>query len=966
MKRESKMKKKTVITSLLALTFLSLAACAPSPDSPSSSEAGESSSVSSADASSNESSEASSAPEVLTVSILAPEKTVLEIGEEEILEAKVEGSASEHRINWYSSAPEVLSVTQQGKIIALAAGTSEVTAKVGEFSSAPLLITVNRKKVPSVTLEAPSSTQIEVNQTLQLTAKTVDDEGLTLSFSADNDNVEVSAEGLVTGKKAGTSHVVASLGEGIVSNAIEITVLEESKDLSVTLKALEKEIFLKGETFSLEAEVKGNVNSYPVVYSSSAPEVASVSEEGLVTAVSAGTATLSASVHGVSASVSIRVLDAYDPVESIRYVSSAVTLAKGESLVLEKKDVSILPITSDQSFTLTSSNSKLVSVDVDEISAKGLTGDTPVTVTLRAGEASFDIAVTVVTAKTLHAGEVKAKLEKAAASELTQAKSGHFYMNDKNAAGEDTTYEKFDFKVYSDSKSEVHYQKKATSSWANADQRITWTKLGDSRLIKASQDLADGAVKSSFYSSYNIVPDDSSSTEYSDVKASVAEKALNLPIVNTGNDASKMGFAQSVLNTYFPSSGHTFFSEDSLSELVDTFTFSQTGNVYTLGIDSMATASSSSKDHVDLTLEFEGDLLKSVSGTVAHFKGETDWDTDKTIWSANGSTVLDGALEVGEREASPADSFSAESLLATSFDAQFYTGYGASKKVATSFGVNVDISYEAINVVPETWNKDVDPISISFPGHEDIVKKSSYGFSFKVTEEIADLEVVVSTLNVSKTYHLSIKELKTQKLAFAKESMKTFVGEKLSEQVNFDKNAVTDLAFSVVGDNADKATITVNSLSASLGYCSFYFTATEQGTYSIEASDAKTGLKAKATVTVLGNSDAELVDFLTSSSWSGDHGSKNIAMSKQEDGSIKLVMTVSCTDDYYDDVYVKATIVFNVTDGKLVFVSSANDNSDSELTCTSIAFASGKHSSLLVKFSINSEWSVDNITLTAK
>lgn len=962
MKRESKMKRKTVITSLLALTFLSLAACAPSPDSPSSSEARESSSVSSADVSSNESSEASSVPEVLTVSILVPEKTVLEIGEEETLEAKVEGSASEHRINWYSSAPEVLSVTQQGKIIALAAGTSEVTAKVGEFSSAPLLITVNRKKVPSVTLEAPSSTQIEVNQTLQLTAKTVDDEGLTLSFSADNDNVEVSAEGLVTGKKAGVSHVVASLGEGIVSNAIEITVLEESKDLAVTLKALEKEIFLKGETFSLEAEVKGNVNSYPVVYSSSAPEVASVSEEGLVTTVSAGVATLSASVHGVS----IRVLDAYDPVESIRYVSSAVTLAKGESLVLEKEDVSILPITSDQSFTLTSSNSKLVSVDVDEISAKGLTGDTPVTVTLRAGEASFDIAVTVVTAKSLHAGEVKAKLEKAAAVELTQAKSGHFYMNDKNAAGEDTTYEKFDFKVYSDSKSEVHYQKKATSSWANKDQRITWTKLGDSRLIKASQDLADGAVKSSYYSFYNIVPDDSSSTAYTDVKASTAEKALNLPIVNTGNDASKMGFAQSVLNTYFPSSGHTFFGEDSLSDLVDTFTFSQTGNVYILGIDSMSTASSSSKDHVDLTLEFEGDLLKNVSGTVAHFKGETDWDTDKTTWSANGSTVLDGALEVGEREASPADSFSAESLLATSFDAQFYTGYGSSKKVATSFGVNVDISYEAIDVVPDTWDKTVDPISISFPGHEDIVKKSSFGSSFKVTEEIADLEVVVSTLNVSKTYHLSIEELKTQKLAFAKESMKTFVGEKLSGQVNFDKNAVTDLTFSVVGGSADKATITVNNLSASLGYCSFYFTATEQGTYSIEASDAKSGLKAKATVTVLGNSDAELVDFLTSSSWSGNYGSKNIAMSKQEDGSIKLVMTVSCMDDYWEDTYVKATIVFNVAGGKLVLVSSTNDNSASELTCTSIAFASGKHSSVLVKFSINSEWSVDNITLTAK
>lgn len=962
------MKKKTVITSLLALTFLSLAACAPA-ENPTPSESGQPSSsqngseASSSEAGSESASEISSAPEILTITILTPEKTTLEIGEEETLQAKVEGgSLEEYRVNWFSSNPDVLSVAQSGKIIALAAGTSEVTAKVNDFVSEPLLVTVNAKKVPSVTLSAPENNQIEINQTLQLEATTKDAEGLSLSFSADNDNVEVSASGLVTGKKVGSSHITASLGEGIVSNTIEIIVLEESKNLSVALNPLEKEIFVKDETFTLSAVVKGNVNSYPIVYSSSAPSVASVDENGLVTALSEGIAVLTATVHGVSDSLSIRVLNAYDPVESIRYVSSSLTLGKGESLVFEKEDVSILPATADQSFTVTSSNSKLVSADVDEITARALTGDTPVTVTLKAGEATFDIAVTVVEAKTLHVAEVKTKLEKAAKAELTQAKSGHFYLNDKNASGEDTTYEKFDFNVYSDAKSETHHQKK--TSYTTTDERITWTKLGDDRLIKATQTLTGGVPSSAYYSAYDIIADDASSS-YSEVKESEANQAVGTPVVNTGNDGTKMGFAQNVLNTYFPATGHTFFGENSLSELIDTFTFSKEGEVYTLGIDSMATSTSSSKDHINLVLEFDGDFLKNVSGTVTHYTGEIDWDTDKTTWSASGSTVLDGLLETGDREASPASSFSADSLLATSFEAQFYTGYGSSKVVSTSFGVNVSISYEAIDGLPDTWNKTVDPISISFPGHEDIVKKSSYGYSFTVTQAIEDLEVVVSTLNVSRTYHLAIEELKTKTLSFPS-NLQTFAGEKMLGQVNFDKNAVTDIAFSLVGDNADKATLAANSLSMSLGYYTFNFTATEKGTYTIKAVDAKSGLEATSTITVLGTSDAELADFLTNASWSGNNGSSGISMAKQEDGSIKLTMTVSCEDDYWDTVRVKATIVFNVTDGSLVLVSSTNDNADSELTCTSIAFASGKHSSLLVKFSVNSEWSVDAITLTAK
>ncbi len=953
------MKKKTIISSLLALTFLSLASCTPSSETPTSSVPAGSDPGSSLAGSSVDSSEASSSAEQLTVSILTPEKTALDVGEELRLHAKVEGGSVEgYNVNWYSSNPAVISITQSGKVIALAPGESQIQAKVGDFVSEPLLLTVQEAKHPSVSLKAPTTSVLGIGQTLQLEAVTVDAEGLALSFVADNDNVTVSSEGLVTGVKVGTSRIKAKLGEDLFSNEIELTVVEEVEALSVTLAPVANPILVKGKTLTLSAEVKGNYSAAPVVFASSAEDVASVSQEGVVTALKSGEATISVSVLDVKDEVNIQVIDDYDAVESISYPVSELTIAKGESYVFE--GVTILPKTADQSYEIESSDPLKVSVDGNEITARAIASD-PITVTLKAGDKSFPIAVTVKTSKEVHTAEVLEKLQKANEKELTLAKSGHFYVQDKDNSGADTTYDKFDFDVYSDSKNQAIHETK--TKYTTSTDRITWTRVGDG-LVKATQTLKDGQVSSSYYANYGIVADDATPSS-SQIKQSDAEKGLNLPVVDSGNSPSRFGFAGGVISRYF-SSGHTYFSESSLAENVASFTYSKEGDVYTLGIDSMATSSSTDKDHLELVLTFEGDLLKAVSGTIKHFKGDIDYDTDETTWTENGSSTIDGTLETGEREASPEGSFDADSCLASSFDAQFYNGYGSSKKVSTKFGINENFSMELVNILPEAYSSSLDPASVAFPGHEDIVKRGTWGYSFTVTQAIADLEVVVSTAKVSKTYHLTIEELHTSDLSFSGSAV-GLKGEKLTGQVNFTKNSSIDLSYEVIGDNADKASVTSKLVNASMGYGKFEFTASEAGTYTVKVADSKSGLSKTEEIIVKDDTDEGIAEFIAGNTWGiSGYGNSLSSLKQQEDGSFIAVIKLSCMDDYYDDVTVNVTLTFKVSGGAIVLVSSSADDSDSEIVCKSIQFGSS-HSTITAKFSGNSEWDIpSSASLTVK
>ena len=160
--------------------------------------------------------------------------------------------------------------------------------------------------VESVSLNESSKT-LNVNDTLQLSVASVTPTGadIRLNWSTNNSTVAtVSSSGLVTAKAAGTAVITAaSVKDANVKASCTITVQSsggdtptpEPTDVNITSVTLDKTSaqMLMGETLQLTATVTpDNATNKKVTWSTSNSFIATVSETGLVTAVSVGTVTI--------------------------------------------------------------------------------------------------------------------------------------------------------------------------------------------------------------------------------------------------------------------------------------------------------------------------------------------------------------------------------------------------------------------------------------------------------------------------------------------------------------------------------------------------------------------------------------------------------------------------------------------------------------------------------------------------
>jgi trimeric autotransporter adhesin len=191
-----------------------------------------------------------------------------------------------------------------------------------------------------VTVEiTPPSPIVVLGTTVTLTASALDAAGNVITgrkvvwATADSNFATVSAAGLVTGRYVGSVPIAASIeGKAAIAQVqvvpvpvIAVRISPASRDLTV------------GETGQLTAEpldARGVVLSWrSVAWSSSRPNVASVSASGAVTALSPGTAVVTATVEGKSGVAAISVTPA--PVASVTVSPSSATLVVGQTVELE-------------------------------------------------------------------------------------------------------------------------------------------------------------------------------------------------------------------------------------------------------------------------------------------------------------------------------------------------------------------------------------------------------------------------------------------------------------------------------------------------------------------------------------------------------------------------------------------------------------------------------------------------------
>lgn len=226
------------------------------------------------------------------------------------------------KIMFKSSNNMVASVNKNGRITGLRSGVATIVAMAGQgdtYREDTLTVTVIK---PVISLDRTRVTLNEKGEadklTCQLTTLQLNGASKEVVWKSSNPFIaKVSQDGLVTALRAGKTVITAT------ANGISASCAVTVKPVSIKLNATKKILYYgdnSSETALLKAAVSGiNKN---VTWASDHEEYAMVDENGLVTANSKGTATITATCNGVSATCVVVVIE------------SAVTILNSEGATL--------------------------------------------------------------------------------------------------------------------------------------------------------------------------------------------------------------------------------------------------------------------------------------------------------------------------------------------------------------------------------------------------------------------------------------------------------------------------------------------------------------------------------------------------------------------------------------------------------------------------------------------------------
>ena len=308
-------------------------------------------------------------------------------GENRTLKATVQpDNATEKTVQWTSSDNAVATVDQDGTVTATGGGKATISATSGGVSaSCSVDVYV---PVTSISLSA-NLISLAKGSFAVLTATVFPEDAMdkTVQWSSDNPSVAtVDQNGKVTAVDVGKAKITASAGGfSATCSIICISIPVSSVVLDKTSLSL-----AKGSSETLKATVlPSDATDQEVKWSSDNPSVATVDQNGRVTGVNSGDATITAYAGDVSATCQVNV---FIPVTSITLNSTNLTLKVGETALLE---ATILPEdATDKNVIWYSSNPDVAAVDGGRITAIGF-GHTVITAQI--GDCSASCTVTVLT-----------------------------------------------------------------------------------------------------------------------------------------------------------------------------------------------------------------------------------------------------------------------------------------------------------------------------------------------------------------------------------------------------------------------------------------------------------------------------------------------------------------------------------------------------------------------------------------
>ena len=303
-------------------------------------------------------------------------------------------------VSWTSSNTAVATVNGNGLVTAVSNGTSQITARAGNASGTSNITVA--EPVPTRIAVTPSSHTLEaIGETVQLRATVRDQRnntmsGQTITWSSGDEAVAtVDGNGLVTAVGDGMVEITAKSGS--LSASATITVASPVPT-TITLEPAAHTFEAIGDTLQLTAVVldqrENAMMDVTLTWSSGDDDVATVDENGLVTAVDNGMAEITAQAGDAMGTAAITVSQVPANI-SIEIDADATTLTEiGQTLQLmvSVSDANEEPI-SDPEVTWMSSDEAVVTVDEDGLVTA--VGNGMVDVMAASGDVSDMVSITV-------------------------------------------------------------------------------------------------------------------------------------------------------------------------------------------------------------------------------------------------------------------------------------------------------------------------------------------------------------------------------------------------------------------------------------------------------------------------------------------------------------------------------------------------------------------------------------------
>jgi len=354
---------------------------------------------------------------------------IIKVNDYETLTAKVNPSSTNQSLEWSSDNPSVATVDKNGTVAAVKAGTAKITvmSAIDRTKSATCTVTVQAIPVPSnivnsIHLDSKTLELYEKqHETLTVDVLPSNATNKTVIWSSSNKQIASVNNGKVTAVKAGKAVITVKSTDGsnksadcevIVKKKINWRILlfvglflligagiyfffkREIPPSSVSLGTSSLSLVIGSTeqqplTVTIEPAKAKNKN---VTWSSSNPAVAEVSAQGVVTAKSAGTATITVITEdgGKSAVCEVSVTVG---VTSVRLNKSSLSLVVGRTEQLRE---TITPANAtNKTATWKSSNQAVATIDQGFVRAVS-EGTATITVTTADGNRTSDCVVTVV------------------------------------------------------------------------------------------------------------------------------------------------------------------------------------------------------------------------------------------------------------------------------------------------------------------------------------------------------------------------------------------------------------------------------------------------------------------------------------------------------------------------------------------------------------------------------------------